>query len=46
MPKLLPPIEIDGEEDYQLEEIFQSEYRYGTLHYCMKSKGYSAKQSK
>jgi hypothetical protein len=30
-PEPPPPIEIDGEEECELEEILQSEYRYGTL---------------
>ncbi len=40
-PKPPPPIEIDGEVKYELEEILQSEYRYGNFHYCVKYKGYS-----
>jgi hypothetical protein len=40
-----PPIEIDGEEEYELEDILQSEYRYGTLQDRMKYKRYSAEQS-
>ncbi len=39
------PIEINGEEGYELEEILQSEYRYGTLRYCMTYKGYSVECS-
>jgi hypothetical protein len=42
-PEPLPPIEIDIEEECKLEEILQGEYRYGTLDYCVKYKGYSAK---
>ncbi len=36
--KPLPSIEIDGKEEYKLEEILQSKYRYGTLHYRIKYK--------
>ncbi len=39
------PFDIDGEEEYELELILQSEYRYGTLRYCIKYKGYFAEQS-
>jgi hypothetical protein len=42
----LPPIETVDEEEYELEQIPLSEYRYGTLCYCMKYKEYSAEQSK
>jgi predicted phosphatase len=42
VPKLLPHIEVDGKEEYKLNEILQSEYRYSSLRYCMKYKGYSA----
>jgi hypothetical protein len=45
-PKPLPHIEIDGEEQYRLEEILQSEYRYGTLRYHVKYNENSVKQSK
>jgi hypothetical protein len=45
-PKHLLPYKIDHEEEYGLEKILQSEYRYGTLHYRVKYKGYSADQSK
>jgi hypothetical protein len=44
-PEPPPPIEIDGEEEYELEEILQSEYRYGTLQLCVKYKRYLAEQS-
>jgi hypothetical protein len=37
-PEILPPIEIDSEEEYKLEDIFPSEYRYGTLHCRVKYK--------
>ncbi len=40
-----PPIAIDGDEEYKLEEIFQSDYKYGTLQYRVKYKGYLAEQS-
>jgi hypothetical protein len=42
-----PPstIEIDSEEEYKLEEILQSEYKYGILRYRVKYKRYSAEQS-
>jgi hypothetical protein len=45
-PKPLLPNEIDDEEENKDEEILQSEYRYGTLCYCLKYKGYLAEQSK
>jgi hypothetical protein len=45
-PEPLLPIEIDGEKKYELKEILQSEYRYGTLRYCVKYQGYTAEQSK
>jgi hypothetical protein len=32
------PIEIDNEEQYELKEILQSKYKYGTLCYCVKYK--------
>jgi hypothetical protein len=38
-------IEIISEKEYELEEIIPSEYRYGTLRYCVKYKGYSVEQS-
>ncbi len=46
MPKPPLPIDIDTEKEYELEEIFQSDYRYGTLRYCVNYKEYSAEQSK
>jgi hypothetical protein len=45
VPEPSPSIEIDGKEEYELEDIRQSEYRFNTLHYCVKYKGYSAEQS-
>ena len=37
-----PPIEIDGNEEYELEEILDSRYRYKKLQYSAKWKGYTA----
>jgi hypothetical protein len=32
-PEPLPPIEVDGEEEYKLKEILQSAYRYNSFCY-------------
>jgi hypothetical protein len=32
-PRPPPPIEVDGEEEYELEEILQSAYRYKSFCY-------------
>jgi hypothetical protein len=40
------PTKIVSEEEYKLEKILQSEYRYSTLHYRAKYEGYSVEQSK
>lgn len=45
-PEPLLPIDIDSEEKYKLKEILQSKYRYDTLCYCTKYKGYSAEKCK
>ena len=37
-----PPIEMDGNEEYELEEILNSRYRYKKLQYKAKWKGYTA----
>ena len=37
-----PPIEIDGNEEYELEEILDSRHRYKKLQYRAKWKGYTA----
>ncbi len=42
----LPPIDINGEEEYELGKIMKSKYRFGTLRFCIKYKGYLAEQSK
>ncbi len=39
------PIEVDGEEEYELEEIPQSAYRYNAFCYRVKYEGYSAEES-
>ena len=44
-PEPPPPIEVDGEEEYELEEILQSAYRYNSFCYRVKYKGYSAEES-
>ncbi len=44
-PESPPPIEVDGEEEYKLEEILQSAYRYNALCYRVEHKGYSAEES-
>jgi hypothetical protein len=44
-PEPPPPIEVDGEEEYELEEILQSVYRYNAFCYRVKYKGYSAEES-
>ncbi len=44
-PEPPPPIEVAGEEEYELEEILQSTYRYNTFCYRVKYKGYSAEES-
>ncbi len=44
-PKLQPPIQGDGEEEYELEEILQSVYRYNSFCYWVKYKEYSAQVS-
>ena len=44
-PELPPPIEVAGEEEYELEEILQSAYRYNAFCYQVKYKGYSAEES-
>jgi hypothetical protein len=38
VPEPMLPIEIDHKEEYEREEILQSEYRYGTLNYHVKYK--------
>jgi hypothetical protein len=40
-----PPIEVNGEEEYKLEEILWSAYRYIAFCYCIKYKGYSVEES-
>jgi hypothetical protein len=44
-PKPPPPIEVDGEEECELEEILQSAYCYNSFCYQVKYKGYSAEES-
>ncbi len=44
-PEPPPPIEVDSEEEYELEEILQSAYRYNAFCYRVKYKGYSAEES-
>jgi hypothetical protein len=44
-PEPPPAIEVDGEEEYELEEIFQSAYRYNAFCYRVKYKGCSAEES-
>ncbi len=45
-PKPPPPIELDGQEEYELEAILQSGYRRGVFRYLVKYKGYGAEESK
>jgi glycosylphosphatidylinositol phospholipase D len=45
-PEPPPPIEVDGVEEYELEEILQSAYRYNAFCYRVKYKGYSTEESK
>jgi len=35
-----PPVEIDGEEEYEVEEVLDSRRRRGRLEYLVKWKGY------
>jgi hypothetical protein len=44
-PEPPPPIEVDSEEEYELEEILQSAYRYNSFCYRVKYKEYSAEES-
>ncbi len=44
-PEPPPPIDVDGEEEYKLEEILKSAYRYNAFCYCVKYRGYSAEES-
>ncbi len=37
-PEPPPPIEVDGEEEYELEEILQSAYRYNGFCYRVRYK--------
>jgi len=41
-----PPIQIAGEEDYELDEIIDSRLHYNTLQYRACSKGYSPEHDK
>ena len=41
-----PPIEIDGEDEYELEEIIDSRLHYGKLQYRAKWTGYSPEHDK
>jgi hypothetical protein len=45
-PKPPPPIEVNGEEEYEHDEILQCAYRYNLFCYQVKYKGYSAEESK
>ncbi len=40
-----PPIELDGQEEYELEAILQSGYRRGVFCYLVKYKGYGPEES-
>jgi len=42
----LPPIEIEGEDEYALDEITDSQLHYNKLQYRAKSKGYSPEHDK
>ncbi len=44
-PEPPPPIEVDGEEEYELEDILQSVYRYNSFCYRVQYKGYSEEES-
>jgi hypothetical protein len=45
-PEPPPPIELDGQEEYELEAILQSGYRRGVFRYIVKYKGYGPEESK
>ena len=40
-----PPIEIDGEEEFEVDEILDSRYRYHKLQYFVSWKGYTAEHN-
>jgi hypothetical protein len=44
-PKLPPPIEIEGQEEYELQANPESGYRRGVFCYLVKYKGYSLEES-
>ncbi len=43
--ELPPPMEVEGEAEYKVEEILRSGYRRGVFHYLVKWKWYSADEA-
>ena len=41
-----PPIQIEGEDEYKLDEIIDSQFHYNKLQYRAKWKGYSPEHDK
>ena len=41
-----PPIQIEGEDEYELDEITDSRFHYNKLQYRAKWKGYSSEHDK
>jgi len=44
--ELPPPIQIEGEDEYELDEIIDSRLHYNKLQYRAKWKGYSPEHDK
>ena len=40
-----PPLEVDGKEEYYVENILNSKYQWAKLYYLMKWRGYSKKEN-
>ena len=41
-----PPIQIEGEDEYELDQIIESQHHYNNLQYRAKWKGYSSEHDK